>query len=345
MSNPVEEMINKLDSDKKGKVCVILQEYENMRFQFAEDIKKRSEIIESNTTLQEEIDRCKEEIEENNAQAKTYLSKAEELKKELGKGEVNKAKIEEEIEKYKAEANTCKKNSESSSELLVPLLQRTNENLLLLQALNEKLKQFDSIQKKTAESLDNLGVKIDLNKFDGSFLHNSFGQAKVQTEKPESKKWQDVEKGVNNKDKQKPNTAKGSYFKPPEELEKFLNSKKFTFMPSDDKWICMDNETPKSNYTIENGKVTTTGRNDASFRNTIELYMKGETLKNNGVTPDFSKMEVLATGPDKDRMLELARKEYGIGTALNKKNTGENTFGGTPPKSNDEPPPTPFRPK
>lgn len=345
MINPVEQMINRLDPEKKQKVCVILQEYENLRVQFAEDISKRSELLRSNESLQDETDRCQEKIEDNNARAETYLSKADELKEELEKDEANKAKIEEEITKCNEKANELKKSNESSSELLIALAQKTNENLLLIQAFNEKLNQFDSVQIKAKESLDNLGVKIDLDKFDGSFLHNSLAQARIQTEEPKPNKWQDVEKGVNNKDKQKPNNTKGSFLKPPEELEKFLNAKKFTFMPSDDKWTCMDNGTPKSNYTIENGKVSTTGRSDDALRNTIELYMKGEILKNKGVAPDFTKMEVLATGPDKDRMLELARKEYKIGTELNKKNTEQNTFGGgTPPTPNDQPPQVPFRP-
>lgn len=345
MSNPVEEMLNRLDPEKKGKVLVILQEYENLRVQFAEDIKKRSEILDSNESLQDEIDRTKEKIDDNNAQAETYLLRVEELQADLEKENVNKTTINEEIEKYKAELEKCKKSNESSNELLISLAHKSNENLFLLQALNEKLKQFDLAQKKTKESLDNLAVKIDLDKFDGSFLHNSLAQARIETDKPKPNKWQDVGRGIQNSDKPKPNSEKGSYLKPPGELEKFLNAKKFTFMPSDDKWICMDNGTPKSNYTIENGKVTTTGRSDASFRNSIEILIQAETISNGGNKPDFSKMELLVTGPDKERILSIARTEYGIGTALNKKNTAHNNSGGgTPPTPNDEPPRTPFKP-
>ena len=73
MANPAEEVIKALDKDKKEKVLVILQEYENLRVQFTEDIKKRSEMLVSNGSLQDEIEGYKKEIVKNNAQAETYF--------------------------------------------------------------------------------------------------------------------------------------------------------------------------------------------------------------------------------------------------------------------------------
>ncbi len=360
MSNPVEEVIKTLDKDKKEKAVEILRNFENLRIQLAEEIKKRSELTAATTKLQNEIESQQGLIEKNNEKAANIRMRQEELRQKLQTNPENTAQMQEEFDQCAPQIALWENKNKNPLEKQVKDKKTFEDNQKSLSELNEKLKTFYDAQIAASELLNGLNIKGNINSVDLSFVHNAISAPKAQPQ-PNKLPLQEGEQEKENrsplgwdgskrsiKDKNKTNTepkiVKGSYFKPPDILQSYLSSKQFTVMPSGETWLCSDNTSPKSSYTIENGKVTTTGRSDDSLRKTIEIYMQGETISNGGIKPDFSKMEVIATGEDRVRMLEIARKEYGIGTALNKKNTEQNTFGRTPPKKDEEPPPQNSRP-
>ena len=342
MSNPLEVMVNQLDTDKKEKAIELLRNFENLRVQFAKEIKERSDVIVANKKIQDDLDDSPEEREKIKQNTEKLLMEKQEVDQKLQQDKDNKdllarqTEILEDIELIKQDAVKINEKHEK-------LKQSLDQNLQSLQKLDEKLKPFEEAKKNANSLLNSLSIKGNIESHDISFALNIIS-TKDTKEKPLEKNWK-TEKHWSEK-----NTQKASYFKPPEQMQTFLKKKGISVCLTGETWACKDDKLPDTSYHIDDGKVTTTGKTDAAFCKAIEILIEGERIKNGGIKPDLSTMKLTVTGPDKDKILKIAKETYGIGKTLDNKEIAQNTVGrspptkGEPPKKDDQPPPsfTPF---